>query len=117
MSTQERADKISVMSGIKNFIDQTIERSNVETINNEDNNNNSNHNGLSKMDRKFIAQLLVCAILLIVIPILLILFLITSELGSIMALSASLMFLGCCSCIGCANIYWIKKENNGYHQI
>ena len=113
---QQPGGNISVFAGFKHLIDQTIERSNIN-INNNNNNNNNNHDGLSSFDKKFLIQMFLCMISIISIPIMIILFLISSSIGSIGSLSISAIFL-CCFCfIGCGNIYWIKKENNGYQQI
>ena len=112
MSEQESNNFISVLNGVKHLLDQTIER---------DNNNNNNPGetpkGLSSADRRFIVQLLLCVVTLICIPLFIVLFLLSSDIGSIMAVSLSVLFLGCCCCMACGNVYWVKKTNTGYQQI
>eukprot|EP01083_Nonionella_stella_P068399 181547_1 len=73
--------------------------------------------GLTAADRKFILRMLLCVVSLICIPLYIVLFLLSSEVGSLTSVAFSIMFLGCCCCIACANVYWMKKENNGYQQI
>eukprot|EP01084_Bolivina_argentea_P292647 503141_1 len=73
-------------------------------------------NKLSKHDQKFFINWLMCAVILILLPLLVIALFMSVAVGSMVALSASVIFLVICCCFCYWNLNRMYKHH-GYQQI